>query len=254
MRFARQKLTILFAAVFTLAFATLAAAQIPGPLAGSMFGSGQRALVVVLHGDLSNGRDATYHRSFAEDIARRNSGVVAVALIRPGYSGGRGLQSAGSNHNRRDHYTQRNNDLVAESIRALQRATGARRVIVVGHSGGAAQTGAIIGRYPQLVDSAVLVSCPCDIARWRTLRGRSAWTSSQSPSDFASRVARSTRVIAVVGSNDSNTSTSLSQDYIASLQARGVPAGLTIVRGAGHDFGGALRSTALGAVEAEIQR
>lgn len=254
MRFARQDLVVLLAAVFTLAFASLAAAQIPGPLAGSIFGSGQRALVVVLHGDLSNGRDATYHRSFAEDIARRHGDVTAVALIRPGYSGGRGLQSAGSNNNRRDHYTRANNDLVAESIRALQRATGARRVIVVGHSGGAAQVGAIIGRFPQLVDSAVLVSCPCDIGRWRSMRGRSAWQNSESPSQFASRVSRSTRVIAVVGANDSNTAPALSQDYVAALQARGVPAGMMLVRGASHDFNGSLRSAALSAVEAEVQR
>ena len=254
MRIARRDFRVLLVAFFTLALSSLASAQIPGPLAGTMFGSGQRALVVVLHGDLSNGRDATYHRSFAEDIARRNSGVVAVALVRPGYSGGRGLQSAGSNNNRRDHYTRRNNDLVAESIRALQRATGARRVIVVGHSGGAAQVGAIIGRFPQLVDSAVLVSCPCDIGRWRSKRGRGAWQNSESPSQFASRVPRSTRVIAVVGSNDSNTAPVLSQEYIAGLQARGVPAGVTVVRGASHDFNGSLRSTALAAVEGEIPR
>jgi Dipeptidyl aminopeptidases/acylaminoacyl-peptidases len=253
MLIARPRLAVLVVSFWALISASLAHAQIPGPLAGSLFGSGQRALVVVLHGDLSNGGNATYHRSFAEEIARRNQGVVAVALIRPGYSGGGGLQSAGSNNNRRDHYTRQNNDLVAQSIQALQRATGARRVIVVGHSGGAAQTGAIIGRYPQLVDSAVLVSCPCDIARWRTLRGRSAWQSSESPSQYASRVARSTRVIAVVGSNDSNTVPVLSQDYVAGLQARGVPAALMLVRGGSHDFN-TMRSAARSAVEAEIQR
>jgi pimeloyl-ACP methyl ester carboxylesterase len=192
-------------------------------------------LVVVVHGDLSDGGRAEYHQSFAQEIARRNPGVVAAALIRPGYSGGNGLQSPGT-QSRRDHYTRRNNDLVAQTIGNLQRQTGARRTIVVGHSGGAAQTAAIIGRHPGLIDAAILVGCPCDIGRWRSARGRGAWPNSENPMRYVSGVRRSTQVVTLVGSNDDNTFPALSEDYVAALTARGVPATHIEVRGGRHGF------------------
>src|SRR5262245_45032916 len=40
------------------------------------------ALVVVVHGDISDGGAATYHAAFARGLPR--PGVLAVALIRPG--------------------------------------------------------------------------------------------------------------------------------------------------------------------------
>ena len=62
----------------------------------------------------------------------------------------------------------RNTDAIAEAIEALKWRFRASKVIVAGHSGGAAITANILGRDPGLIDAALLVSCPRgDVNRWR---------------------------------------------------------------------------------------
>ncbi|MGJ8618369.1 MAG: alpha/beta hydrolase family protein [Sulfitobacter sp.] len=235
---------ILVCALGILMMATQADAQSPGPLTGKVFGSGNAALVVVLHGDVSKsgGKSnskpgaADYHYALAKRIAAQNKNVTVLAMLRPGYHDSEGRQSIGSTNGRRDHYTKQNNKLVAQTIQNMANATGAAKVVAVGHSGGAAQIGVIIGAYPNVIDSAILVSCPCDIKRWRTMRNRGAWKKSQSPKDFATKVPKSTTVYAVTGTNDSNTSPVLAQDYVARLSKRGVYAAFVPVKGANHGF------------------
>lgn len=232
-----RKILVTFGALVSCLLAAAAWAQSPGPLDGRLFGNQNGTiLVVTLHGDLSDGGNATYHYDIARDIAGRNANVLAMGILRPGYTDGQGRQSSGSNNGRRDHYSRRNNQLVAATIENVRNATGVSRVIAIGHSGGAAQLGAIIGSNPGLIDTAILVSCPCDISRWRQMRGRGAWTNSQSPSEFARRVPNSTRVIAVSGANDDNAFPVLAQTYIAQLQGRGVQATYVEVPGAGHNY------------------
>ena len=226
----------------------------PGPLEGQIFGSGRDVLFVALHGDLSNGANADYHHDIARRIARSHSNVTAFGLIRPGYRDSAGNASRGSNNKRRDHYTSTNNKLVADTIRNLKNSIGASRVVALGHSGGAAQLGAVIGRFPGLIDSAILVSCPCDIKRWRQMRGRSAWTKSQSPSRFVNKVPSSTRVIAITGSSDGNTRPVLASAYVERLQKNGVPSAFIEVSGADHGYGGALRRSAEQYASQEIKR
>lgn len=194
------------------------------------------ALVVVVHGDISDGGAATYHAAFAQTLAR--PGVVAVALIRPGYADGAGRVSEGATLGRQDNYTAANVAAIAGAVGALKQHYQARRTIYVGHSGGAAIGGVIIGRRPRLVDAAVLVSCPCDIAHWLHVRGMPPWRRSLSPDFFIPRVPSTTRVVAITGSADDNTFPALAEDYVARLAARGVPARLIAVDGAGHGFAG----------------
>lgn len=228
-----------------------AQAQSPGPLNGKMFGSGNKALVVVLHGDVSKGGPADYHYRLAEMLARQNAGVSVFAMLRPGYFDSQGLVSKGSHNNRRDHYTKGNNALVARTISALAERTRPGKIIAIGHSGGAAQLGVILGSAPGLVDRAILVSCPCNITEWRAMRGKSAWRKSQSPSRFVNQIAPATRIFALVGTNDKNTFPKLSQDYVAKAQARGLHAVYLPVNGAGHGIGG-LHSAILKLVKSEI--
>lgn len=197
----------------------------------------QPDLVVVLHGDVSRGGAADYHVPIAQEIAER-SGVIAVALVRPGYPDGRGGSSGGSHNSRRDHYTDTNNRIVGEAIAALKRAYAPRRTVILAHSGGAAQAGVALGRFPDLADAALLVSCPCDVPRWRRMRNRSAWTQSQSPHSFIDQVAAGATVIAMTGANDGNTDFSLAVDYAAALSARGVAAQAIEVPGESHGFTG----------------
>ena len=208
------------------------------------------ALVVVLHGDVSSGGPADYHFWTARNLA--GPGVVSVALLRPGYSDSIGRVSEGSANGRRDHYTAANINAVADAIAALKNHYKARRVVVLGHSGGAAMAGVLIGKRPGLVQGVVLASCPCDIVRWRTSRGRGAWPNSESPSTYVEKVPKSTQVVAITGSADDNTFPAMARDYVAKLAARGVNARFESVS-SGHDFNGNLASASVAAVRAMLK-
>lgn len=207
-------------------------------LVAHSFGAGNAgaspALYVVIHGDVSSGGPATYHLGPAEELGAP-AGSVAIGLVRPGYSG-KGASSEGSNNNRRDHYTEANNLAVGEAIRTLRDYYRASRTVVIGHSGGAAQTGAVIGMFPGLIDDAYLVSCPCDIPRWRSSRNASSWSSSQSPIGFVDRVAKSTRITLLTGSSDSNTAPFLAKDYVEAARKQGLDARYVEIPGGGHNF------------------
>lgn len=193
-------------------------------------------LVVVVHGDISDGGRATYHARFAERIAR--PGIVAVALMRPGYADRAGRTSGGHTLGRSDNYTAEVVTAVGAAVAALRDFHRARRVVYVGHSGGAAIGGVLIGRRPGLLDAALLISCPCDIAGWLRSRGRPPWRRSLSPSHFVHRVPSSTRVLALTGAEDENTRADIARAYVSTLARRGVPAGFELVASAGHGFAG----------------
>ncbi len=197
---------------------------------GAAPGRGQPVLAVVIHGDVSAGGPANYHFRLAEQIAA--AGTVAVGLVRPGYEDGAGAQSSGSNDNRSDSYTPENVDAVAAAVRALRAHHKARRVVLIGHSGGAAIAGVVLGKHPGLADAAVLVACPCHLPNWRS--GRRAWTRSESPHAYAGAVPASALVIALTGSLDDNTFPALGASYARSLAARGVRARFFEVPGANH--------------------
>lgn len=190
-------------------------------------------LVVVLHGDLSGGGPADYHRTLAQRIAETLPGAAVVAMVRPGYPDAAGRVSDGDLNGRADHYTAANMALVAEAITALKQRTGARRVIAVGHSGGAATVANVLARHPGTVDSAVLLACPCALNAWRL--GRRPWGSSVDPYAGIAAVPVATRLLAFTGANDDNTGPRLAADYVAALAGRGVPARFVAVPGAGHN-------------------
>jgi pimeloyl-ACP methyl ester carboxylesterase len=220
-------------------------------LVAATFGAAQAGptpvLVVVVHGDISDGAAATYHAEFAKTLAQ--PGVVVVALTRPGYADASGRASEGFTLGRQDNYTAANIAAVVGSIDALKKYYRARRTIYVGHSGGAAIGGVLIGRRAGLVDGAVLVSCPCDIDRWLHERGYPPWRRSLSPSMFVARVPTATEVVAITGSSDENTFPALAEDFVAALARRGVPARFIPVAGTGHGFSG-LATATRAAVEA----
>jgi pimeloyl-ACP methyl ester carboxylesterase len=215
-------------------------------LAATTFGletAGERPiLVVVVHGDISDGGAATYHVAFARLLAR--PGVIAVALNRPGYVDGEGRASQGATLGRGDNYTADNIAAVGGAIGTLKTHYAARRVVYVGHSGGAAIGGVLIGRRRGLIDAAVLISCPCDITRWLTQGRRAPWSRSLSPSTYTQRVPATTEVVAITGAADLNTTADLARDYVAALVRRGVPARFVSVEGAGHGFSGLREASA----------
>lgn len=202
---------------------------------------GQRAegqpttLYVLLHGNHSDGSPAVSQFRVAEALAARaGPGILAVALIRPGYDDAEGNRSSGDLAGRADNFHAVNIDVVAAAIARLKAFHGAARLVLVGHSGGAAMAGVILGRHPGLADAALLVGCPCDVPAWRFMRGRrDAWTS-ESATRYVDRVPPTARVSVLVGNRDDTTPVFLSRDYAAALAARGITADLTIIDGAGH--------------------
>ncbi len=191
-----------------------------------------RALVVLIHGDGSRGGPSDYLSRRAYKTNPEANRFVVVSLIRPGYFDSKGNYSTGSSNNRRDNYTRYNVDVVASALKNLNDFYKPKKLIVAGHSGGAAIAGNIIGKYPLLVDGAVLAACPCNIPRWRASRN-SSWTS-LSPSTFAGNV-KNTKVIAIAGADDTNTFSSLMSNYINRLKKNGVDAEFKLLTGVSHN-------------------
>lgn len=205
-------------------------------------------LVVVLHGD-SPRKPPSYHYRFAAAIAEQNADVVAVGLLRPGYpdpagnvsSGIRGVMNG-------DNYNERNTRSIAAGIVELRSRWNARKVIVVGHSGGAALTANVLGQHPGAIDAAVLVSCPCDVAKWRShlfdalpaasprrLTVKRDTGDTLSPIDVVSGIRGGVPVRLIVGAEDDNTIPALSIDYMAAAKALGKDVQLQTLSGVGHE-------------------
>ncbi len=197
-------------------------------------------LAVFLHGDVSAGGPADYMVSHARSFAAGRKNVVAVALLRPGYYDRNGAKSAGPDNGRRDGYGSGNVRTVANAISELKTKFKANKVVVLGHSGGAAIAGVILGSYGT-INGAVLAACACDISSWR-----GNW-SSLSAINYVGGIPAGAPVVAVTGSGDTNTIPKIAEDYIAKAQAAGKNAKVQIV-GGGHNFGGGLAGASVAAL------
>lgn len=123
--------------------------------------------------------------------------------------------------------------MVAQAIAELRARAGARRVVAVGHSGGAATIADILALHPGTIDAAVLLACACDLATMRS--HRRPWVRSVDPIAVADRVPATAQVAAYTGSDDTVTSPALAQAYVDRLVARGVQARFTLVPLATHN-------------------
>jgi pimeloyl-ACP methyl ester carboxylesterase len=253
---------IIFVAVLTTLLAALwTKGQTPGPspsepswvpggayrLQTRVFRSEQIAtepvLVVVLHGDAPFSRPG-YQNTFAATVAATHRDVVAVGLLRPGYTDPQGNTSEGERGLATgDNWHATNTDAIARAIGELERRYHARKVVVAGHSGGAAIAANILGRHPALIDAALLVSCPCDVERWRQhmfqLTGNPVF---QGEIDTLSSVEQITgmsdrvHVTMMVGSQDTVTPPGLSERYQAVAAQLGKHVRLVQLEGKGHEI------------------
>lgn len=198
-------------------------------------GAGAKTLIVFIHGDGSRGGASDYLYSHAERYGR--DGVVAVGLIRPGYYDSNDNWSTGASYRGAgDGYRDTVVDAVAGAVAALKAHHGADRVVLVGHSGGAAISGVILGRHPGLADAALLAACPCHVPDWRIMRrGQNTWTRSLSPHEVESGIPEGTRIVAVTGAEDGNTRSAIARDYVKRLRARGIDAEFVEMPDAGHN-------------------
>ncbi len=200
-------------------------------------------LAIVLHGDLLQ-PDNSYHYGFARTVAAQNSSVVAVGLLRPGYSDERGNRSDGEILNATgDNYTDEVVEAVASGTRQLRERYGAGATVLIGHSGGAAIAALVLGRHRDVADAALLVACPCDLPAWRaymmSVRPDPVWQQPHhglSPMDAVSGVRPALTVELVVGDEDDVVRPEYSQEYAAALGERGIEASVTVLPGIGHNI------------------
>lgn len=192
-------------------------------------------LFVLLHGNHSSGSPAISQVPVAEALAGSgDDGAVAVAIIRPGYNDAEGNYSSGNAAGRSDNFQTDNIDIVADAISRLKDFHQPQRLVLIGHSGGAAMAGVILGRHPGLADAAVLVGCPCNVPVWRSLRGRRDFWSSESAELYVDRIPTQTRVAIMVGAGDDVTPPSLSQSYATALAARSISHELVVMPDRDH--------------------
>lgn len=234
-------------AVLSSFFAAIAIAAAAPPASSrdavATFGDGGEILIVTLHGDLSFGFPASYHYGLAELAAASVPGSTGAGLLRPGYEDGLGRVAPGSDLGREDNYTRAAVDAIARSIAELRESGGYEHVIAVGHSGGAAIIATMMALHPGLVDSAVLVSCPCHVPNWRrhVRSGRGGrdgmevdWHRSLSPHRHLDGMAPGARIVAITSRSDSLTPPSLARAYVKALRGRGVAARFVETRAPGH--------------------
>lgn len=200
-------------------------------------------LVVVLHGD-SPFNNPSYQYRFARVAAERNDDIVAVGLLRPGYTDADGEKSDGvRGRTTGDNYTLDVVDDVAAAVEQLKTRFAARAVVLVGHSGGAAIAADVIGTTPDLAAGALLVSCPCDLPAFRWHMARLQWSpfwllpvDSLSPLSLVGQVKKTVKVRLLVGSDDELTPQRFSHAYAEALKARGGDVTVEVVPGQPHDM------------------
>lgn len=194
-----------------------------------------RNLLVYLHGDSSRGGLFDRHFKYFKPFASPDT--VFVGMIRPGYADSKQNTSTGDKMGGGDNYTAHNVDAVANALQELKTKYKARRLVVVGYSGGAATAGVILGRHPELIDNAVLIACPCDLTIRRQDWAKNVVRRSISPHEVASSVFKTAQVTAITGDADTNTTPEQVTGYIATLKASGVKARYIEVSKATHDTG-----------------
>jgi pimeloyl-ACP methyl ester carboxylesterase len=206
-------------------------------------------LVVALHGDAPNA-PPSIHDVFAERAAEQIDGTVAVGVLRPGYSDGAGDQSEGERGRATgDNYTPVVVDAIAQLAGELRKTYAPTSVVMVGHSGGAAIIGNVLGRWPSVADAALLVACPCNVPGWRRHMMKTyLWpygpfalifslpTDSLSPLDLASRVSTDVPVRILVGDQDTVAPVRFSEEYAEAIRRLGANVRLTVVPGLEHNM------------------
>jgi pimeloyl-ACP methyl ester carboxylesterase len=217
-----------------------------GRLKAKEFLSAQRndgpTLIVVLHGDAPQA-PPTYQYRFASQAASQLDNVVVAAILRPGYWDGDDRSDGTKGMMTGDNYTPSVIDAVGDVVEALKLKYHPDRVVIVGHSGGAAISADLLGRRPAGIKAALLVSCPCDVPKWRqymkSVQGGAIWDapiSSLSPMDMTAAVPRSVRVKMIVGAEDHVAPPEFTLAYAAALQAHGVSTDATVEPSLPHNI------------------
>ncbi|MVM31131.1 prolyl oligopeptidase family serine peptidase [Spirosoma sp. HMF4905] len=200
-------------------------------------------LVVVLHGDAPFNKP-TYQYKLAQQGAQQNNNVVAVGLLRPGYTDLEGHHSAGQRGwTTSDNYTPSIIKAVVLTIQDLKKRYHPRKIVVAGHSGGAVITADVMSQYPDLVQATLLVSCPCDVDAFRRhmadQQNNLLWripVERLSPIELVHQVSPSTQITLVTGSIDSIALPTYTYRYATLLRNKGISVKTVTLANQGHEI------------------
>ncbi len=200
-------------------------------------------LVVVVHGDVPF-HEPDYHYAFAGHVAATHRDVVAVGLLRPGYTDPQGNRSDGERGQATgDSLNVTNTEAIAGAIGGLKRRWNARKVVVAAHSGGATLAANVLGRHPALIDKALLVSSVYEVEKWRqhmfeqtgapVFQGK---IETLSPIEQITGMSDQVEVTLMVGSQDERAPPGFSEHYEAVAVKHGKKVRLVRLEGEGHDI------------------
>lgn len=250
-----------FVVAFVLAVAALPAMPPParaactgsdcsGSLAYEAFGVQQNpsTMVVFLHGSVSAGGAADYMYRYARQLASSHPNVLAVALLAPGYYDRNGKKSDGSDGQRR---MKDDTAEIIPALEALRARYKPKRIILVGHSKGAANMAGVLVKKPGLANGAVLVAGIYDPDAISAYRRRSV--DGPEVTANAARIGKSARIILVHGDADGEVPIAQSTAFEQKARASGVAITLVTVSGAGHNFNGAVSAATMSAIESLIR-
>jgi len=200
-------------------------------------------LLIALHGD-SPFNNPSYQYRFARRVAEKVNNLIAIGMLRPGYTDASERTSDGAKGDAvGDNYDRPRVDRIANAIQQLKVQYKSNRVLLAGHSGGSAITAKLIALHPGLVDHAIIVSCPCDINDWRKdMYGLTKKTIFKgdldvvSPIDMVERISRKTKVALFVGEEDRVTKVALSAGYKTALEKAGIRASMRVIQGKHNIF------------------
>lgn len=212
-------------------------------------------LVITLHGDAPFNKPG-YQYAFARAVADTGQNVVAVGMLRPGYTDPMARTSDGVRGDAvGDNYDAARIDQIASAIRSLESHYRPGKVILVGHSGGSALTALLTAQHPQLVDHAFLISCPCNVNLWRQdmfkLTHQPVFKGGikvVSPHEVVEEIPAQTKFTLFVGDKDPVTQPYLSQAFAKALSDSGKTVTLEIIPG-DHEL--LLHANVIAAVAAE---
>lgn len=188
----------------------------------------QPYLVIAIHGDVPFG-PVSYQNLFAKKLSEASANVVSVGLLRPGYKDDKGRRSAGcKGWSVGDNYDRKRIEQIALTIEALKQEYKPLKTIVAGHSGGAAITAKMLGYYPDLIDTAFIVSCPTDINAWRSDMFKFSFNplfigqlNRISPLQLIDKISSHACIHVICGIEDKITKAYLSERYVTKLMQAG---------------------------------
>ena len=201
----------------------------------------KKKLVFFVHGDQLDPK-VTYFDNFISNFSSEES--ILISITRPGWINNKNHKSEGKkNISNGDNYVpQEDVDPIYRVIKKIKRKFNIEQIILIGHSGGAAITGILYGRFQNLIDEAVLISCPCIVPLWRKNFFQKLYTKrnkkicipkfkSKSPHDYAKKIDSKIKINIYVGDKDQNTFPLYSLEYHSILKENQKNSSLKILPG-----------------------